>query len=74
MAHIIVRDGLVIGGWRRVPQKHILGLVLEPMVRLRNAEKQAIELAADQYSDFIGMPIEVTFNPKTVKVANRRAK
>ena len=58
-AHLIVRDGLVVGGWRRRMEKGVAILAVDPLVKLRREERAALERAAGDYGTFVGMPVQV---------------
>jgi hypothetical protein len=57
MAHIIILNGQVIGGWRRTVQKNEIIIKTNLLVRLDNTEQSALKLAAEHYSQFMGMPV-----------------
>jgi DNA glycosylase AlkZ-like len=57
--HVIVRDGLVIGRWRRVVGRRSLALRLEPLVDLDSADRNRLSAAVERYGAFLGQPIEV---------------
>jgi len=56
--HVIVRDGLVVGRWRRPPANGG-PLVLEPRVPLAGEERDLLAGAVERYATFVGRPIEV---------------
>ncbi len=56
-AHLVVRDGLVVGGWRRAVERRRVVVTTNLLVTLRAAERAALEAAADDYGRFMGMPI-----------------
>ncbi len=57
--HVIVRDGLVIGGWRRADEAHVSRVALNPLVHLDAATRAAIDGAVDRLSAFLGRPVQV---------------
>lgn len=58
--HVIVRDGLGIGGWRRADDQRIIRIALNPLVPLAPADRAAIAGAVDRLSTFLGRPVEAT--------------
>ena len=59
MPHIIILNGQVIGGWRRTVQKNEINITTNLLVRLDNTEQSALKLAAEHYSQFMGMPVVI---------------
>jgi hypothetical protein len=57
--HIVVRDGLVVGGWRRAlgPQKVTVTVTL--LIPLTPAELAALEDAAAAFGRFLGLPVDL---------------
>ena len=60
IAHIIIIDGQIVGGWRRTLRKDSVIIKLNPITNLTGAEKQAIRGAANLYGKFLGLPVEIT--------------
>lgn len=58
--HVIVRDGLGVGGWRRTDDGRRVRVDLNPLVPLSEADWQALNGAVDRLSTFLGRPVEVT--------------
>jgi hypothetical protein len=58
-AHLVVRDGLVVGGWRRAVAKQRVTVTTDLPVALGEAERAALEAAAAAYGRFLGLPVEV---------------
>jgi hypothetical protein len=58
--HVIVRDGLGVGGWRRVEAKPALRVELNLLVGLDAAELAALDGEVERLSAFLGRPVEVT--------------
>ena len=54
--HAIVRDGLLIGGWRRTVNQREALVRPDLLVELSPAERAALEAAADAYGAFVGLP------------------
>jgi len=57
MAHIMILNGQVIGGWRRTVQKNEIMIKTNLLFRLDKTEQSALKLAAEHYSQFMGMPV-----------------
>lgn len=58
LAHVIILDGQVIGGWKRNLKKDKLSLECTPIIKLTKAQKAALDLAASQYAEFLELPWE----------------
>jgi Winged helix DNA-binding domain len=56
LAHIVVRDGLVIGGWKRIIQKKEAVISPNLLVTLSETEQTAFAQAVEAYGRFIGLP------------------
>jgi hypothetical protein len=55
----IVRAGRVIGTWRRTVGRAAIKVDVLPLVRLRVADRRAVEAALAPYARFIGLPVTV---------------
>jgi hypothetical protein len=60
LAHIVVRDGLVVGGYRRRDEKALTTLSVDPLIELDAAEIHGIRAAAERLAAFLGRSVEVT--------------
>jgi hypothetical protein len=58
--HVIVRDGLMVGRWRRPLASGAAGLRLDPLVALDSVERGLLAAAVERYAAFVGRPVEVT--------------
>ncbi|MGZ8456978.1 MAG: winged helix DNA-binding domain-containing protein [Gemmatirosa sp.] len=56
-AHIVVLDGQVVAGWRRVPRARAISAVVTPVVPLGPGDRDAIARAAARYAAFLGAPV-----------------
>jgi hypothetical protein len=54
--HIVVRDGFVVGGWRRALERDRVRVTVTLLVGLSAAELDALEAAAERYAAFVGLP------------------
>ena len=59
LAHIVVRDGLVVGGWRRRDDGRTTSATFDLVVGLTDAERAALQQAIDRFAAFLGRPVEV---------------
>ncbi len=59
-AHIVVRDGFVVGGWRRAIERDRVGVRVTLLLPLTSAEGVALEEQADAFGRFLGRPAELT--------------
>jgi hypothetical protein len=58
-AHIVVRDGLVVGGWRRAfgPKRATVTATL--LMPFSAAERRALDEAAEAYGRFLELPVDL---------------
>lgn len=59
LAHVIVRDGLVVGGWRRVDGGSTVRVEPNLLVELGRDERTALEAAIRRFETYLGRPVEV---------------
>ncbi len=57
LAHIIILNGLVIGGWRRTIQKKEITITPNLIVSLNESEQAALKSAVEAYGQFMGLPV-----------------
>lgn len=57
--HIIVRNGLVIGGWRRVVKKRTIEVTTTLLASFSAADRAAFGRAVARYARFMGTPVSV---------------
>lgn len=60
LAHIVVRDGLGVGGWRRSDGGSALKTVIDLLVALDDREVRELRAQVDRLSAFLGRRVEVT--------------
>ena len=58
--HVIVRDGLVVGGWRRTEANRAFKVELNRLVELDAMEREALAGAIARLETFLGKPVETT--------------
>jgi hypothetical protein len=59
IAHIVIIDGQVVGGWRRTIKKDTIIIELKLFTKLTKAEKQAVSEAIERYGRFVSLPTKV---------------
>ena len=58
--HVIVRNGLGVGGWRRTDETRLIRVTLNPLVPLSSDDRTSIGRAVDALTAFLGRPVEAT--------------
>jgi hypothetical protein len=58
--HVVVRDGLGVGGWRRSEERGTFRVELNLLVGLDSAERRALSDEVARLAAFLGKPVEVT--------------
>jgi len=58
-AHIVIRDGFVVGGWRRSLGRDAVTVTVTLLIRLTGEERAALEAAAAAFSRFVGLPVDL---------------
>jgi hypothetical protein len=59
LAHIIIVDGQVVGGWRRTLKKNAVLLEMNLITGLTKPEHQALMEAANRYGKFLGLQVDI---------------
>jgi hypothetical protein len=59
MAHVIILNGQMVGGWKRILGKDKVLVELDPITKLTRPEKQAAARAAERFGTFLGLPVEL---------------
>jgi hypothetical protein len=59
LAHIVVRDGLVVAGWRRSEERGAMRIAVDVLVPLDEGERRAFDGAVERLARFLGRPVEV---------------
>ena len=57
--HIVVRDGFVVGGWRRAVGADAAMVTVTLLIRLTKEELGALDRAAAAFGRFLGLPIDL---------------
>ena len=60
LAHVLVRNGLVVGGWKRRDAGGSVSLELHPRVALDAKERAALVVEVERFRAFVGRTVEVT--------------
>jgi hypothetical protein len=58
-AHLVIRDGLVVGGWRRGLTEKRATVAATLLLPLNRAEHVALEAEAESFGRFHGLPVEL---------------
>jgi hypothetical protein len=58
-AHIVVRDGFVVGGWRRALAPDGATVTVTLLIALTAPELDALEAAAAAFGRFLGLPVDL---------------
>ncbi len=61
--HTIVLDGQVVGVWKRTLTKDAVAIEALPFRSLDAAEYHAVVAAAERYSSFVGLPLQLQSRP-----------
>jgi hypothetical protein len=56
--HIVVRNGLVVGGYRRRDERTATRVEIDLLVRLGTADRAALRGVIDRFAAFLGRPVE----------------
>jgi hypothetical protein len=59
IAHIIVLDGQIVGGWKRIVKKDSAIIELNLITKLTKAENGAVTAAAERYGAFLELPVTI---------------
>jgi hypothetical protein len=60
LAHIVVRDGLVVGGWRRSVDGRAAAVATDLLVEFDAAERASLEAAAASFGGFLRRPVTLS--------------
>jgi hypothetical protein len=56
-AHIVVLNGMVVGGWRRSIKKQAVTIETKLLLKLDQEQQKALKAAAERYGQFLGKPV-----------------
>ncbi len=60
-AHLVVLNGLIVGGWRRDLEADHVVLRFSLLTKLRGSELSALKRAAERFGAFLGLPAVLIF-------------
>lgn len=60
--HALVADGVILGSWRRVLDEKRVRAHIRPVQPLNAQERQLLDTAAEDYAQFLGIPVEWEFS------------
>jgi hypothetical protein len=58
-AHLVARNGLIVGGWKRTLDRKAAVAQVISLVKLKARERAALKVAVQGYGVFVGLPITV---------------
>jgi hypothetical protein len=58
LAHVIILDGQLVGGWRRTLKKDAVQIQYTLITELTKPQKTAVDQAASQYGEFLQLTVE----------------
>lgn len=61
LAHILILDGQVVGGWKRVLKKDRVLVEVTLLTKLSKAKKLAVQKAADLFGNFLQLPVSISY-------------
>lgn len=73
MAHVVVLDGQLVGGWKRTFQKKAVRVELNPVLHLSVADRRLIAEAVERFGAFVGLPVELAVAGRGSKLSSSRA-
>jgi hypothetical protein len=59
LAHIVIIDGQIVGGWKRTLKKDAVLVELNLITKLTKSENEAVMAAIEQYGKFLGLPAKL---------------
>ena len=61
--HVVVVDGRVVGGWRRLEAKGAMTVETTLVSRLDGVARASLRAAAARFQSFLGMPVKLRARP-----------
>jgi hypothetical protein len=58
-AHLVARNGLIVGGWKRTLDRNTVKAKVISLVTLKPRERSALKAAVQAYGAFVGLAITV---------------
>ena len=62
--HLVMRNGLIVGGWRRTLEKRRCVVKVDMLIEPRPDEQAALGQAAADYATFLGLPVELALSER----------
>jgi hypothetical protein len=62
--HLVVRDGLVVGGWRRALGRDRVTLTATLLRPFAPNQLEALAAAADRFGEFVGLPVRLEIDQR----------
>jgi hypothetical protein len=59
--HILIVNGIVVGGWKRTLQKKSVSIEVKLLSPLTQTEQKAVHQAAERYGTFLGLPVSLAY-------------
>jgi hypothetical protein len=59
LAHVILLDGQLVGGWKRTLKKDAVQLYFTTILPLTKSQERAVDEAASRYAKFLQLPMQV---------------
>jgi len=72
LAHIVVRDGLVVGGYRRREEGGLTTISVDPLIEFDHVILAGIEAAAARFAAFLGREVEIAVLSSATPSGRRR--
>jgi hypothetical protein len=69
--HVVVRNGCVVGGWRRSIGKGTVTIETRLLAALDSAETRELCAAAERYGRFLGLSVKLTHRPARARARLR---
>ena len=65
IAHIIILNGQIVGGWRRTLKKDEVIVEASLITKLNKAEEQAVAATAERFGRFLELPVLLIYKEHT---------
>lgn len=59
MAHVIILDGQVVGGWKHTLEKKTVRVELNLSTKLLRSETEAIKIVVENFGEFLKLPVKI---------------
>jgi hypothetical protein len=58
--HLVVRNGQVVGGWRRTIERDSVSVEIKLLTALKRAERIELEKAGKRFAEFLDVPVRIS--------------